>query len=121
MDWKLENGTPVTQEDLAEEITRVPRTRFWRLSHMAFLWPADADPAGTEPGGGFAEGFVLEIVAVDQGVEWLLQPVAGDAQDRIRGAEKTGRLAVAAAFEQLERLVTERRAAAPASPGGPPI
>ncbi|MFQ5348400.1 MAG: hypothetical protein ACE5ED_11255 [Rhodothalassiaceae bacterium] len=111
MRWKLEDGTPVTPEDLAEEITRVPRTRFWRLSHMVFLWPGDADPEEMSGAtGGFSDGFVLELVAPEGTVEWLIQPIEGDAQERITGEAPVGRKAVLAAFAELERLVREREA-----------
>jgi len=89
MRWKLEDGSWVTPEDLAEEITRVPRTRYWRLSHLAFLWPETADPGRHDLDiNGFGEGFVLEIVP--KGVE--------------------------AAFERMESWVREREAARETSP-----
>lgn len=107
--WKLENGTAVSAEDLACEIAEVPRTRFWRLSHMVFLWPEGADPQRTTAGlGGFGDGFVFEIVAVEGGVEWLVQPVNGGPDDRTDGRSANGGEAVRDAFAELER----RRAAA---------
>lgn len=112
MDWKLENGRPVTQEDLTAEIARVPRTRFWNLSHMCFLWPQGADPADPDtPVGGFKDGFALELVPVQGGVEWILQPVGGQTRDRVEGEAPNGAKAVAAAFAEMERR-TERRLAA---------
>ncbi len=109
MRWKLEDGTPVTPEDLAEEITRVPRTRYWRLSHMVFIWPEDADPEDMSGApGGFSDGFVLELVAPEGVVEWLIQPVESDARDRITGEAPVGRKAVFAAFAALEKWVRER-------------
>ncbi len=111
MRWKLEDGTPIGEEELAEEITRVPRTRFWRLSHMVFLWPESADPADMSEGGGFHDGFALEIIAIEGGVEWLIQPVGGGAENRIVGIEPTGARAVQAALARMEKLVTDRNAA----------
>lgn len=111
MRWKLEDGTPIGEEELAEEITRVPRTRFWRLSHMVFLWPEDSDPADMSEGGGFYDGFALEIIAIEGGVEWLVQPVGGRAEDRIIDSEPTGARAVQAALARMETIVTDRIAA----------
>lgn len=112
MDWKLENGRPVTQEELAAEITRVPRTRFWHLSHVCLLWPQAANPGDhTAVHGGFQDGFALELVAVQGGVEWILQPVGGRSRDRVEGEAPTGRSAVAAAFAEMERRVERNLAA----------
>lgn len=109
VEWALEDGTPVTQEDLADEITLVPRTRYWRLSHLVILWPGDEDSEDIRPEGGFSAGFILELVAVPGAVEWLLQPVAGDAGDRLRGQEDNGRTAVAQAFAVMEKKTLSRR------------
>ena len=112
MRWKLEDGSWVTPEDLAEEITRVPRTRYWRLSHLAFLWPEIADPDRHDlEAGGFGDGFALELVPIEEAVEWLLQPIGGDARDRITDIASSGRKAVEAAFERMERWVSDREAA----------
>ncbi len=112
MDWKLENGRPVTLEELATEITRVPRTRFWNLSHMCFLWPRSSDPSDPESQfGGFKDGFALELVPVQGGVRWILQPVGSQASDRVEGEAPTGRGAVTAAFEHMESQVARRMAA----------
>lgn len=109
MRWKLEDDSWVTPEDLAEEITRVPRTRYWRLSHLAFLWPESADPARTDIDvDGFDDGFVLELVPIEGAVEWLLQPIGGDARDRIMGQAPMGRKAVEAAFATMESWVVRR-------------
>ncbi|GER07370.1 hypothetical protein GCM10007972_13930 [Iodidimonas muriae] len=107
--WKLENGTPVTAHDLATEIKGVPRTKFWRLSHLAILWPMEADPDSLEKEDGFADGFVLELVPTQTGVDWLLQPVDADAQHRITGSETDGPSAVAAAFQHLDDMAEKRR------------
>lgn len=107
--WKLEDGTPVRAEDLICEVTEIPRTRFWRLSHMVFLWPSGSDPGrtGSDPGG-FADGFVFEIVAVEGGVDWLVQSVNGGPDDRTEGHATTGSEAVRDAFVELERRRTAR-------------
>ncbi len=110
MRWKLEDGTPIGEEELAEEITRVPRTRFWRLSHMVFLWPHDSEPGDMDEGGGFYDGFALEVIAIEGGVEWLVQPVGGGTEERILGAEPTGARAVRAALATMEAIVAERTA-----------
>lgn len=112
MRWKLEDGTWVTPEDLAEEITRVPRTSFWRLSHLAFLWPEIADPERHDlEAGGFGDGFALELVPIEGAVEWLLQPINGDAHDRVTGVAPVGRKAVEAAFERMDAWVADRETA----------
>lgn len=108
MRWKLENGREVTAEDLAEEITRVPRTHFWRLSHVALLWPIDADPDSTASVDGFGDGFAIELLAVEGAVEWLLQPVGADASRRLTGRAAVGRDAVLDAFTALEALAAAR-------------
>jgi len=117
MRWKLEDGSWVTPEDLAEEITRVPRTRYWRLSHLAFLWPETADPERHDLDiNGFGDGFVLEIVPIEGAVEWLLQPIGGNAHDRVTNVAPMGRKGVEAAFERMESWVREREAARETSP-----
>jgi len=117
MRWKLEDGSWVTPEDLAEEITRVPRTRYWRLSHLTFLWPEGSDPEDMEDeAAGFFAGFAMELVPVEGAVEWLLQPVGGDARDRVNGEAPIGRKAVEAAFETMEEWVSQRKARGAAPP-----
>lgn len=107
--WKLEDGRPVTAEDLIREVTEIPRTRFWRLSHMVFLWPAGSDPGRTDPApGGFADGFVFEVVAVEGGVDWLVQAVNGGPDDRTEGRAATGSEAVREAFVELNRRLAAR-------------
>ncbi len=110
MGWKLEDGTPVTVEELAEEITRVPRTRFWRMTYMVFLWPEEADPAKPDETDGFYSGFVLELVAIEGAIKWVIQPVAGDKSARVEGLAPVGRKAVEAAMAKMEELAATRRA-----------
>ncbi|GEQ97196.1 hypothetical protein JCM17844_08330 [Iodidimonas gelatinilytica] len=76
---------------------------------MAILWPIDADPDSLEKKDGFADGFVLELVPTQTGVDWLLQPVDADAQQRITGSETDGPSAVAAAFQHLDDMAEKRR------------
>lgn len=109
MGWKLEDGTPVTAEELAEEITRVPRTRFWRMTYMVFLWPEDADPARPDEADGFYAGFVLELVALEGAIKWVIQPVGGDRSARVEGIAPVGRKAVFAAMAKMEELAGHRR------------
>ncbi len=108
--WKLENGKPVTLRDLIDEIALVPRTRFWRLSHLVLLWPISADPDSAAKEDGFADGFVLELLTIPNGIEWLLQPVDAPITERKSGQEKTGRDAIIAAFHHMNLLEKARRA-----------
>ncbi|GAK33718.1 hypothetical protein AQ1_01608 [alpha proteobacterium Q-1] len=114
--WKLEDGTPVTADDLAREITLVPRTRFWRLSHIALLWPRHSDPDSTAQAGGFADGYALELTPAPDGVIWLLQPVNGDPLDRQTGFAPNGRAAVMAAFDKMSQDYAQKQARALISP-----
>lgn len=108
--WKLENGTPITAGELADEIAMVPRTRFWRLSHLVMLWPESADPDSAAEENGFTDGFVLELVPVPDGIEWLLQPTNTVVADRQSGRAANGHNAIMAAFRCLEQIVADRSA-----------
>ncbi len=123
--WKLDNGKQVTAKDLIDEIALVPRTRFWRLSHLVLLWPVEADPDSSAKENGFTDGFVLELLTLPNGVEWLLQPVNSTIADRKSGQEKSGRDAVIAAFHELDLAgkarMDERRKARPATSKGETI
>ncbi|GAB4129983.1 MAG: hypothetical protein Kow00104_15570 [Rhodothalassiaceae bacterium] len=111
MSWILENGAAVTEEDLADEIFRVPRTKFWRLSHIVLIWPEGSDPSSGAETGGFGDGFAIELVAVEGGVDWLLQPVGETTSHRVGGRAPDGRSAVRDVFATLESLMDSRRSA----------
>lgn len=103
MRWFLENGTEITVGQLTAEIRGVPRTHFWRLSHMVFIWPEDADPTRSDSLWGFEAGFGLELMPHPDHVEWGLESLDRKNPERLCGRAADGTKAIEDAWEVMTR------------------